>query len=224
MSSGRRIVTSEWADQEELRGKVPVNKLRAGIVLALIALLLLTACHPDHKRRAPITVASADTPEQLVLGKLTVLALEADGYNVVDKTGLGSSWVVRAALERARIDICWDYTGDTWPIYLEHDQPISDPVELYQAVYADDALNQITWLPPAPCQHTMGLVMRKDVALEKELTQIGQIDRYIRRVDPYFSLCTPRERYATASGIHGLERAYNMRFKEDRVHFMSMQE
>ena len=202
-----------------------MKKLRVALILALMALIVaLTACHSDHKRRMSITVGSADTPEQLILGKLTVLTLETGGYDVIDKTGLGSPWVVRAALEKGSVDIGWNYTGDTWTVYLAHDQPISDPVEMYQAVRKADALNQITWLSPAPCQHTMGLIMRKDAAAEKGLTKIGKLGHYMRWVDPDFSLCTPRDRYVAAGGIHALERVYNMSFKEDRVYFMPMQE
>jgi glycine betaine/choline ABC-type transport system substrate-binding protein len=108
------------------------------IALAWGVALCVGACRPDARQRIPITVASARTPEQMVMGKMTVLALQAEGYRVSDKTGLGSSSEVRKALTGGSVDICWEYTGDTWKLYLGHDIPIKDPQELYAKVQSED--------------------------------------------------------------------------------------
>jgi len=193
------------------------------LVWALM-LLLLVACGSGGKRPPPIVVASADSPEQLVLGKMSVLALKAADYEVVDKTGLGRPWVVRAALEAGNVDVWWEYTGETWTAHLGHDRPVGDSDELYQKVRGEDASNEITWLPVAPCRQSLALVMREEAAQRHDISTITDLLGYMERVDPYVSLCTPKEHYGAVSGIRGLERFYDLRFDEERVHLGSMSE
>jgi osmoprotectant transport system substrate-binding protein len=194
-------------------------------VLILLAFLVsVLGCRAKPSAGGPLVVASANTPEQLVIGKITVQALRAAGYEVIDKTGLGEPWAVRAALKAGSVDICWEYTGDTWLFYLGHDQPISDPEECYERVRTRDALNNITWLKPAPAQHTMALVMRQDVAREMRIATVSDLARRLNHVDPYVRLCVPEPLSNAVSGIRGLERVYSMRFNAEYVSFLSMPE
>ena len=205
-----------------------MRRSRRWIALTLALAMLLASCSTRVQRRmfgkTPIIVASADEVEQRVVGKMTVLALESAGFVVADKTDLGSPWMVRAALAAGNIDVCWDYTGDVWSLYLRHDHPISDPEELYQKVRDEDALNQITWLHPAPSQRGLGLVMAADAARQRSITSISDLADHMNHVDPDLSLCTPRELCDAAYGIRGLERVYGVRFSKDRVRFMSTQD
>ena len=190
----------------------------------VLILLLLVGCRSRGQRLAPIVVASADSPEQLVLGEMTVLALEAAGYSVIDKTGLGRPWMVRAALEAGNVDVWWEYTGDTWASHLGHDQPIADPGELYERVRQEDTHNGIVWLPVAPCQRRLVLLMREADAQSKGIASVTDLVRHMDRVAPYLSLCVPEQLYGAVGGIRGLERFYGLRFDEGQVHLMSMSE
>ena len=193
------------------------------ILLSLLGLVCL-ACLPDRPGGIPVVVGSADSPEQMVLGKITVLALRAAKYNVVDKTGLGSSQVVRAALGAGSIDVCWEYTGNTWLVYLGHDFPVADPLGVYRKVRDEDALNQISWLAPAPCQHVLTLVMREGDAQSFDIAELSDLARHMARQDPFLRLCTPQEYYEKSSGIRGLERVYGLRFVTEGVHLLPIQE
>ena len=196
---------------------------RCALVCVLTA-LLVAGCVSNRQRPAQIVVASADSPEQLVLGKMTVLTLKAAGHAVTDRTGLGTPWMVRAALEAGNIDIWWEYTGDTWASHLGHDQPISDPGELYERVRREDAQNDITWLPAAPCQRTLVLLMREADAQERGIASISDLLHHMAWVEPRLSLCAPEELYGAVSGIRGLERFYGLRFDGGQVHLMPMHE
>ena len=171
-----------------------------------------------------VVVAGGDSPEQVLLGALTMRALEEQGYRVVDRTSLGSPWMVRRALEADSVDLCWEYTGDTWMVHLGHDRPISDPAEAYERVRAEDAARGIIWLPPAPCQHTMGLVMRRSEALSFGIVSIGDLAGYVGAVDPFMPLCTPEEFYNLAGGVRGIERVYGMRFSPEHLIYGSIEE
>jgi osmoprotectant transport system substrate-binding protein len=141
---------------------------------------------------------------------------------VVDKTEMGDAWMVRAALEAGNVDICWEYTGDTWMNHQGHDLPVSNAQELYRRVRDDDALRQITWLLPAPASHTWGLVMAADHATGDQVASIGDLVRYVRTRNPDLTLCAQRpcnnavERYPWPGASH------RPLFADDQVRFMDM--
>ncbi len=200
---------------------------RRAYCLLLVALMLgaaLTSCSSGRADGAAVVVASADSPEQVLLGNLTVQALKAARYRVVDKTSLGSPWVVRRALEAGNVDLWWEYTGDTWTVHLAHDRPISDPAEVYERVREEDAARGITWLPPAPCLRTMGLVMARQEAGSLGIGSIGDLAGHVARVDPFTSLCTPEGLYGLAGGVRGIERVYGTRFSPKHLVHGSIEE
>jgi len=217
----------KWAYRHcsaRVKGRCAIARVLVPLNYGVLVLLFLAGCWSADRRPPPIVVASADSPEQLVLGKMTVLTLKAAGYRVTDKTGLGTPWVVRAALEAGNVDVWWEYTGNTWAVHLGHDQRVAEPNDLYEKVRQQDARKQITWLPPAPCQHSLALLMGEQVAQGLDIASIGDLVRYMERVDPRLSLCVPKGLYGAVSGIRGLERFYDLHFDESRVQFMSMAE
>jgi len=187
--------------------------------LICIALLLIAvaACGPDLRGRRIITVASADTPEQLLIGQITVLTLQAEGYHVVDKTGLGSAQAVRTAMMRGRADICWDYTGEVWCNYLQHDEPIADPQALLARVRAEDALNQISWLTMTSLSRTEGLVMRRELAEAWQVRTLSDLSNYMNGRNPHVRLCASQAQCAAVTGVRGLEQVYRMDFDDQLV-------
>lgn len=195
---------------------------RAALGLAL--LVCMVACRPRGPAPIPIIVASSDSPEQLVIGKMTVLALRAAGYEVVDRTNLGKPWAVRSALRSGAIDVCWEYTGDTWTVHLAHDQPIADPHECFRRVREKDIYNQINWVAMAPYRRSMVFLMHSETATRHKVKSVSDLARVLNRVDPYLRLCVPETLYKMPSGIRGLERVYGMSFNAERLQFMSMAE
>ena len=191
---------------------------------ALLLVAITVACRPDPLKRVPIVVASADTPEQLLLGQMAILALDDAGYRVIDKTALGSTQAVRAALGAGSVDVAWEYTGDTWAIHLGHDRPIANPEELFRQVSQADALNGISWVAVTRCHRRMGVILTKQTARAKRLQSVGDLANHALRVDPEISLCVERASYDASSGIRGLETVYTMRFKPTLVRFTSTEE
>lgn len=213
MKARHEMTITQWAP-----------KLRCWLALACGLATLLAACAPDLRGRRTLVVASADTPEQLLIGQVTILALQAEGYRVVDKTGLGSPEAVRTALERGRADICWEYTDQVWCNYLQHDEPIADPVALHARVRAEDALNQITWLPMTSLSRTQGLVMRRSLAEAWQVRTLSDLSYYMGNRNPQVRLCAPQPQCDATSGIRGLERVYRMDFNDKLIRFGSIQE
>ncbi len=159
-----------------------------------------------------------------MLTQITVQYLRAKGFRVEDKTDLGELWAVRAALESGKVDLCWEYTGDTWLVHMAHDQPIVDAELLWTKIRDDDARREISWVVRAPAESSLGLVVRADKSHANKWRTITDLINYCTRKDPNMSLCVPQERYTTPSGIRGLERLYKYRFPENLVQYTSIEE
>lgn len=184
-------------------------------------LVLALGCARERERRPQVTVASADTPEQILLGELARQSLEAAGYHVVDATNFGPPWTVRTAMVEGRVDVYWDYTGDTWVLYLGHDLPITDAERCFDQVRQDDALNQVIWQGPAPCQRNLAILMTRATARRLEISSVSDLARHLNRISADLRLCAPTDLYERMSGIRGLERVYGLRFDTNLAQFVS---
>jgi len=186
-------------------------------VLLCLITISVAACQAPAGERGLITVAAADTPEQLVLGKMLVLILREAGFQVDDRTGLGDQWVLRAALERGSVDMAWQYTGETWLEYLGHDLPLSDAEDAFHQVRDADALRGITWLAMSPYRRNTTLLMLSERAKTLNLSTFSDLASYMRRISPDMRLCTPEDVYRSPQGVRGLERVYRFDFRLHNV-------
>lgn len=149
--------------------------LRYGLAVLASASLLLAACG-DNKddsggstdtggertseldfSEVSITIGSKDFTENKLVAEMFAQAIEAGGGTVDRKIDLGGTNVNREALEAGEIDAYPEYNGTGWTVHLGHDDPSSDPDELYQ-VTADEDLekNDIHWLGRSDLSNTYG--------------------------------------------------------------------
>src|SRR3712207_2530671 len=106
--------------------RIVVRELRASLLLLIGAIAVLTfvvtgcgggggggggAAGGIDLSDSEFTVGSKEFTEQLILGQITLQALEAAGATVNDQTGLAGSVAARKALESGEIDMYWEYTG-----------------------------------------------------------------------------------------------------------------
>jgi osmoprotectant transport system substrate-binding protein len=111
---------------------------------------------------AEITVGSKNFTEQLILGKIAVIALQVAGFSVSDRTNIPGAAPSRAGQVSGEIDMQWEYTGTGWLNYLAMPEGIPDQQEQYEAVRDADAANGITWLPPAEANNTYAFAVRSE--------------------------------------------------------------
>jgi osmoprotectant transport system substrate-binding protein len=120
---------------------------------------------------AEIVVGTKNFTEALILGKIAVIALQAAGFDVTDRSGIPGAAPARAAMLDGEVEVQWEYTGTGWLNYLGMPEGIPDQQEQYEAVREADLANGLTWLPPAPANNTYAFAVRSEAVPE-----LGGID------------------------------------------------
>jgi len=124
---------------------------------------------------ATLTVTSKNFTEQIILGKIAVLAAKAAGFDVVDLTNVPGSVPARQLMTSGGADMTWEYTGTAWISYLGEAEGIPDQLEQYEAVRDADAANGLTWLPTAPLNNTYAMAMGTDAAERLGITTMSEM-------------------------------------------------
>ncbi len=165
----------------ELNGKVDIDGMEPKEVARQFLLEQgLIDEEKEEQTKGPVVVGSKEFTEQLILGAMSVLALEDAGFKVTDNTGLGGTEMARNALESGEIDTYWEYTGTAWLVALGHEKPITDSEEAFQKVSEEDlAKNNLVWLSYAKFDNTYTLMMRKDDAEKLGIKTISDLARMI---------------------------------------------
>ena len=137
-------------------------KKTAFIVLSvmIVTALLLTGCsNSPSDTKGPITVGSKIDTEGSLLGQMIILALQDNGFEVVDKTQFGATNIVKAALESGELDMYPEYTGNGAFFFDETSSDVwNNAQQGYDRVkQLDKERNDIDWLAPAPANNTWWL-------------------------------------------------------------------
>lgn len=189
-----------------------ISKKSMALVITLgVIFLTLTGC---GQKKTTITVGSKEFSEQLLLGQITILALEDAGYNVKDSTGVAGSDKVRSALLNKDIDIYWEYTGTAWLSHLQHDNPLTNSKDCFEKVKAEDKKNNIDWLNYAPFNNTYTVMMRKKQADELGINTLSELGAYISANPTKLKFAVDHEFTARGDGLPGLETTYKFKLKE----------
>ncbi|WP_026314179.1 glycine betaine ABC transporter substrate-binding protein [Actinomadura flavalba] len=160
---------------------------------------------------AEIRVTSKEFTEQLILGKIAVLALTVAGAKVEDRTNVQGSATARRSLTRGANDLMWEYTGTAWISYLGEEDPLPDADEQFRAVRdADARRNDLAWLaPPAPLNNTYTLVVTAANARKyglKDLADIKKVPVAQR------TFCVESEFFSRNDGLRGMLKAYDLAY------------
>ncbi len=132
-----------------------------------------TIQHYDSLEGVPITVTAKDFTEQLILGNMVSIILNAAGADVTNMTNTPGSFGVRQAMLDGTANVSPEYTGTGWINYMGNEQPIKDPVAQWQAVDEADKANNLTWLPPAPMNNTYAFAIRESKAQRLGVTKLS---------------------------------------------------
>lgn len=197
-----------------------MNFTRTILVLVLVVAFASAASGCSSSSKDVIRVSSKEFSEQLILGQITLLALEDAGFRVEDKTNIAGSDKVRSALENGEIDLYWEYTGTAWLMHLQHDEPITDPDECYEKVKAADAERDLVWLEYAPFNNTYTIMMRKGESKKLGIKSLSDLSSYINKNPNQLNFAVDHEFTARPDGLPALENTYGFKLAEDNLKVM----
>lgn len=164
-----------------------------------------------------IRIGSKDFTEQLILGQLAAQALEAAGATVDLTENLPSPAGAREALLAGEVDAAWEYTGTAYINYLQHETPIDDPMEQFDAVKEEDLeKNNVFWTEPAPFDDTYGLAVRRDFADENGLATLEDVATFVEENPDQATLCLDSTFGSRDDGLVRFEDTYGVTWPEDQ--------
>jgi osmoprotectant transport system permease protein len=156
-------------------------------VVAGVAAALVSQAGGSDERR--IVIASKQFSEQYILAQLIGARLEAAGYAVEYRDGLGSA-VVHSAVASSSIDISVDYTGTIWTNYLKReDNPGREA--MYETIRDWEwQQNGVKVLGRLGFENAYAFAMRQDRAKELGVTSLANLAAVAPRLtvggDPEF--------------------------------------
>ncbi|QFT85847.1 Putative osmoprotectant uptake system substrate-binding protein OsmF precursor [Halomonas sp. THAF12] len=178
------------------------------------AATLLLAATPALAQADTITVGGKNFTEQLILADMTVQYLDARGYEVEERSGMGTT-VLRQAQENGQVDLYWEYTGTSLISYNKVTESLS-PEEAYQRVKALDAEKGLVWLDPSEANNTYALAMREDQARELDIASISDLAEAIN-AGHELVLASNATFYSRDDGLRPMQETYGFEFGRRNV-------
>lgn len=167
-----------------------------------------------------ITIGSKIDTEGSVLAQIMRLMLEENGIEVVDRSGFGTTSVVRQALLAGEIDMYPEYTGTALTFFPDADLPTDIATragELYDAVKRLDAeLNDVVWLGRSPANNTWALAVPRKLAEANGLATVADLAAYVNAGKP-FKLAASQEFVDRDDALPAFERTYGFEVKGDQL-------
>jgi len=178
--------------------------------LALVLLLGLFV-GVGFAQKGPITIGSKIDTEGSVLAQIMRLMLESNGFEVNDRSGFGTTSVVREALLAGEIDMYPEYTGTALTFFPNENFPeglSTQPEALYETVKElDAARNDVIWLGNSPANNTWAIAVPQTLAEEQGLKTMADLARYINEGGE-FKLAASQEFVDRPDALPAFEETY----------------
>jgi len=180
----------------------------------MVILTFLSPIVPAEGQKVrPIIVASKPFGESFLLAEMFAQLLEARGFEVDRRLGLGATEIAFNALRTNAIDVYPEYTG-TGLLAILGQQPSADPREVYREVSREFGRRYgARWLPPLGFQNTYAIAVRRTTARDLRLVTLSDLARNSRTLRAGL---TP-DFIGRADGLPGLQKAYGLRFQSTRA-------
>ena len=182
-------------------------------ILAYLALAAL-ANVPSLATAQNIVVGGKNFTEQQIMSQMTAQLLQAKGFKVDVRAGMGSA-VLRQAQESGQIDVYWEYTGTSLITYNKISERMS-AADTYAKVKELDAAKGLVWLDPSKANNTYGLAMNQDDAKKQGIATISDLAAKVKG-GAKLTLASNAEFYARPDGLKPLEERYGFEFPRESV-------
>jgi osmoprotectant transport system substrate-binding protein len=188
--------------------------------LRTLALTLgLTAVAGIGAAQAQVTVGGKNFTEQLLLAEMTTQYLDAQGYDVKKREGMGST-VLRRAQLNGQVDLYWEYVGTSLIVYNKVEGGAKMSAEAaYDKVKELDAEKGLVWLAPTAANNTYALAMRQKDAKEKGIQTLSELVA-MQKDEGGLSLGVNSEWAGRPDGLPGFQDHYDVRWPRGEVRRM----
>jgi len=161
-----------------------------------------------------IVVGGKNFTEQQIMSQMTAQLLQAKGFKVDIKAGMGSA-VLRQAQENGQVDVYWEYTGTSLITYNKVNDRMS-AADTYAKVKELDAAKGLVWLNPSKANNTYSLAMNQDDAKKQGIVSISDLAAKVKGGGK-LTFASNAEFYARPDGLKPLEQAYGFEFPRESV-------
>jgi osmoprotectant transport system permease protein len=178
---------------------------------AWLLALVLAASQPARETR-PVIIASKPFGESYILCEMFAQLLEARGFRVDRRPGLGATEIAFAALRTNAIDVYPEYTG-TGLLAILRDTTRRAPQSAFGYVASQFRTRfNVRWLPPLGFENTYAVSVRRETAARYALRTFSDL----AKVAPQLRAGFTADFIGRADGLPGLRRAYGLRFRDVR--------
>lgn len=185
------------------------RKLLAAAAAGMIAGLTATVALAET-----LVVGGKNFTEQQILAEMTAQLLEAKGFEVDRKAGMGSA-VLRQAQESGQIDLYWEYTGTSLITYNKVTDRLSAE-ETYAKVKELDAAKGLVWLDASKANNTYALAMNTTEADKLGIASLSDLSKVLND-GTKLSFASNAEFYSRPDGLKPLQAAYGFEFGRSEV-------
>lgn len=185
----------------------------------LIATAAMIAFTSTVAQAADLVVGGKGFTEQLVLASITEQYLEAQGYDVDKRDGMGST-VVRKAQENGQIDLYWEYTGTSLITFNKIKDRLSAE-DTYNKVKQLDGKKGLVWLNPSKANNTYALAMRRSDAEANQIVSISDMAAWLKGDGKDAIFASNIEFAARPDGLRPLQKAYKFKFSRKNLKKMN---
>src|SRR5699024_227752 len=182
--------------------------------LVQTATLGLALAIPGLAASDTLVVGGNNFTEQQIMAEMTTQLLEANGYDIDTRAGMGSA-VLRKAQENGQVDVLWEYTGTSLITYNKIEERLS-PDETYDTVKKLDGEKGLIWLDPSKANNTYSLAMRKDDAADKSIRTLSDLADAVNDGQS-FTFASNAEFAARPDGLKPLQETYGFEFGRANV-------
>lgn len=156
-----------------------------------------------------IVVGSSDFPESKILAEIYAQALQANGFDVGRRLGVGSREAYIPALKDHSIDLVPEYIGNLL-LYFQPDAMMTMlndvELELYKRLPGD-----LSILTPAPASDTDSVTVTAATAKKWNLKTIGDLAAY----SAHLRFAAPSAFQTRPAGLVGLRQKYGLDISPD---------
>ena len=171
---------------------------------------------------AQVVVSSKIDTEGALLGNIILQVLDANGVAVTDRTSLGATPIVRAAITAGEIDIYPEYTSNVGFTYNVSDDPAwmnaDTAYELARQLDYDNA--GIVWLHPAPANNTWSVAITNALADESGIVTFSDFGAYVAGGGEV-KLAASAEFVNSESALPAFQQAYGFTLRPDQMIVLS---